>query len=112
MDDGDGLDVLAAAALALDVRPGERTRTAKDMDLVRGDQATEATSDLISASREDARRSHIGRDLESLRLNQRWSNPTADRIIRCMLPSGTRQPILLARSTLCRAQISANSAGL
>ncbi len=36
-------------ALALDFRLGERTRTTKDMDLVRGDNEGAATSDLIFA---------------------------------------------------------------
>jgi hypothetical protein len=36
-------------ALALDFRLGERTRTTKDMDLVRGDNEAAATSDLIAA---------------------------------------------------------------
>jgi hypothetical protein len=36
-------------ALALDFRLGERTRTTKDMDLVRGDNEPAATSDLIAA---------------------------------------------------------------
>jgi Nucleotidyl transferase AbiEii toxin, Type IV TA system len=36
-------------ALALDFRLGERTRTTKDMDLVRGDNEAAATSDLITA---------------------------------------------------------------
>jgi hypothetical protein len=35
-------------ALALDFRLGERTRTTKDMDLVRGDNEAAATSDLIA----------------------------------------------------------------
>lgn len=36
-------------ALALDFRLGERTRTTKDMDLIRNDSEEAATSDLISA---------------------------------------------------------------
>jgi hypothetical protein len=36
-------------ALALDFRLGERTRTTKDMDLVRNDNEAAATSDLIAA---------------------------------------------------------------
>jgi hypothetical protein len=36
-------------ALALDFRLGERTRTTKDMDLIRNDSEQAATSDLISA---------------------------------------------------------------
>jgi hypothetical protein len=36
-------------ALALDFRLGERTRTTKDMDLVRNDNETAATSDLVAA---------------------------------------------------------------
>jgi hypothetical protein len=36
-------------ALALDFRLGERTRTTKDMDLVRGDSEAAATSDLLAA---------------------------------------------------------------
>ncbi len=66
-ENGEGLDVLAAA-LALDFRPGERTRTTKDMDLVRGDKETAATSDLISFQRagKTLAVATIGRDLESL----------------------------------------------
>jgi predicted nucleotidyltransferase component of viral defense system len=40
-------------ALALDFRLGERTRTTKDMDLVRGDNEAVATSDLIAAQAVD-----------------------------------------------------------
>jgi len=40
-------------ALALDFRLGERTRTTKDMDLVRGDNEAAATSDLIAAQAVD-----------------------------------------------------------
>jgi hypothetical protein len=36
-------------ALGLDFRLGERMRTTKDMDLVRGDNEAVATSDLIAA---------------------------------------------------------------
>jgi hypothetical protein len=36
-------------ALALDFRLGERTRTTKDMDLVRADNEAAATADLIAA---------------------------------------------------------------
>lgn len=36
-------------ALALDFRLGDRTRTTKDMDLVRGDAEESATADLIAA---------------------------------------------------------------
>jgi len=40
-------------ALALDFRLGERTRTTKDMDLIRNDNETTATSDLIAAQAVD-----------------------------------------------------------
>ncbi len=40
-------------ALALDFRLGERTRTTKDMDLIRNDNETAATSDLIAAQAVD-----------------------------------------------------------
>lgn len=40
-------------ALALDFRMGDRTRTTKDMDLVRKDDEEAATADLIAAQRED-----------------------------------------------------------
>jgi hypothetical protein len=40
-------------ALALDFRLGERTRTTKDMDLVRGDNEAAATSDHIAAQAVD-----------------------------------------------------------
>lgn len=40
-------------ALALDFRLGERTRTTKDMDLVRGDDEEAATADLLAAQEMD-----------------------------------------------------------
>jgi hypothetical protein len=42
-------NVGCSKALALDFRLGERTRTTKDMDLIRNDTEEAATSDLLSA---------------------------------------------------------------